>query len=308
MRTTFGHPLGPKSREKEREKPATSQEMCKPDQAKPTTLFERLGGVEAVRAAVNELYKRILADPKLKGFFDNTTMTALRLHQLEFMKIAFTEIPQDLDVAALLTEKHKSLFGRGLNGEHFDLVAGHFVESLQHLGVNQELIDEAAGVVLPLRGVFVEGAEKYGEAAKASESQAAHHVLHAKDPKEVSLTERLGGIPALKAAVEEFYKRILEDPDLAFFFEDTTMTSLKMHQLAFMQVAFTQIPEDLDVLAMMKEKHENLFAKGLKASHFDKVARHFVGTLESLSVPKELIDECVSVIAPLRVVFEQSAC
>lgn len=291
--------------------------MCKPEQepdqgvksnSKPPTLFERLGGVEAVRLAVAEFYQRILADPKLQGFFDNTTMAALRLHQLEFMKIAFTEIPQDLDVAALLTEKHKSLFERGLNGEHFDFVAGHFVGALQHLGVNQDLIDEAAGVVLPLRGVFVQGAETFGQAAKPSTSPAEPSVIQAKEPKTHSLAERLGGVPALKLAVEEFYTRILQDPDLAFFFEDTTMTSLKMHQVAFMKVAFTQIPEDLDVLAMMKDKHEKLFAKGLKASHFDKVARHFVDTLESLSVPQELTDECVSIIAPLRVVFEQGHC
>ena len=266
--------------------------MCKGE--KPT-LFTRLGGVAAVKAAVDEFYTRILDDPKLAGFFEGIPMAFLKVHQVKFMKLAFTEVPQDVDVVALLTDKHKRLFEKGLNGEHFDLVAGHFVGALQHLGVEQALIDEAVGVVGPLRPIFVAGAEKYG----ASETKT-------QEPTEqkVSLMDKLGGISALKAAVEEFYTRILADPDLSFFFKDVTMTALKMHQLAFMKIAFTQIPEDLDVPKLMKEKHAPLFAKGLTAVHFDKVAGHFVATLDNLNVPSDLVNEAVSVIAPLRVVFE----
>lgn len=54
----------------------------------------------------------------------------------------------------------------------------------------------------------------------------------------------------------------------------------------------------------MKTKHYRLFARGLDESHFDKVATHFVETLQHLGVAQSLIDEAVSVIAPLRVVFE----
>ena len=82
------------------------------------------------------------------------------------------------------------------------------------------------------------------------------------------------------------------------------ISSLKMHQLAFMKIAFTQIPEDLDAIKLMKEKHAPLFTKGLKATHFDRVASHFVDTLQHLNISADLINECVSVIAPLRVVFE----
>lgn len=46
-----------------------------------------------------------------------------------------------------------------------------------------------------------------------------------------SLFDRLGGVQAVGAAVEEFYSRILADPKLAYFFDDTRMATLKMHQL-----------------------------------------------------------------------------
>lgn len=277
--------------------------------AEKPTLFSRLGGVKAVRAVVDEFYDRILADEQLMGFFDDTSVVVLKLHQVGFMKLAFTEIPQDIDPVALLTEKHQALFQKGLNGQHFDMVAGHFVGALQHAGVEQSLIDEAASVVLPLRPVFVEGAKKFGPASEqksTTEEEEVPALLNEiqETDKEPTLMDKLGGAPALTAAVEEFYKRILADPELAIFFDDSSMTVLKMHQLAFMKVAFSKIPEDLDVMKLIKEKHARLFEKGLNAKHFDKVASHFVGTLKFLNVPSNLIDECVAIIGPLRVVFE----
>lgn len=170
-------------------------------------------------------------------------------------------------------------------------------------------------MIVPLKPIFVQGAAKYGPPSAGIESKEDEleenaeetkdtAVLHTTQDKEPTLMDKLGGAPALKVAVDEFYKRILADPDLAIFFEGTSMTKLKMHQLSFMKIAFTKISDDLDVPKMMKEKHAHLFDKGLNAVHFDRVAGHFVDTLESLDVSAELVDECVSVIAPLRTVFE----
>lgn len=257
-----------------------------------SALFDRLGGIDAVKAAVEEFYTRILADEKLAFFFEGTSMAALKAHQLSFMKVAFTEIPEDLDVAALMLEKHDRLFKeKGLNETHFDLVAGHLIGALEHLKVPQDLIDEAIGIVATLRPVFEEG----GKLAKESPQ------------KPETLLDRLGGAAAVKAVVGEFYDRILKDDQLATFFNGADMTSLKLHQLKFMEIAFTKIPDDLDVPGLIKEKHAKLFKEGLNETHFDLVAGHFTGALEHLEVPKELIDEAVGVIVPLRPVFEKGA-
>jgi len=81
---------------------------------------------------------------------------------------------------------------------------------------------------------------------------------------------------------------------------------LKSHQEAFMRMAFSDsVPDDLDVAAHMRAKHYRLFAIGLNEKHFDKVATHFVETLQHLGVVQALIDEAVQHIAPLRVVFEK---
>lgn len=129
---------------------------------KPPTLFQKLGGAGPIKAVVGEMYQRLLVDQQTSPFFEKINMGALKHHQVEFMKVAFTAIPEGLDVPAMLTEKHLALFEAGLNEKHFDVVAGHFVASCQHLEVPQELIDEAVSVIGPLRKVFADGARKYG--------------------------------------------------------------------------------------------------------------------------------------------------
>jgi len=125
-----------------------------------TTLKERLGGEVALRAAVDLFYERLVADERLKPFFAGINIKLLKWHQYNFMNIAFTKIPEGLDVPLLICTKHERLFQMGMSETHFDIVAGHFIETLKALGVTQPLIDEAVGVIAPLRPVFVEGAKK----------------------------------------------------------------------------------------------------------------------------------------------------
>lgn len=129
---------------------------------RPKTLFQKLGGAGPIKAVVGEMYSRLLADKETAPFFEKINMSGLKHHQVEFMKVAFTAIPEGLDVPKMITEKHLSLFEAGLSEKHFDVVAGHFVESCKHLDVPQDLIDEALGVIGPLRPIFKEGAKKYG--------------------------------------------------------------------------------------------------------------------------------------------------
>jgi hemoglobin len=43
-----------------------------------------------------------------------------------------------------------------------------------------------------------------------------------------SLFDRLGGVPAVRAVIDEFYKRLLADDRLSFFFRGTRMHVLKV--------------------------------------------------------------------------------
>ena len=282
--------------------------MCKPDsqandETKREYLLDRLGGEAALKGVVYEFYGRMLEDPQLKRFFQGIDMKKLRDHQYKFMEIAFTTVPDDVKVAELIATKHANLFLRGLNETHFDMVAGHLVATLEHLHVPQAQITEVVAVVGALRDVFeansVAGQKKRKEAVEekmvASSTNAPSDVL----------LDRMGGQAALKGAVYEFYGRILEDPQLAPFFAHTDMKKLRDHQYKFMEIAFTEIPKDMDVVGYLAEKHERLFEKGLNATHFDLVAGHLVATLHHLHVKQDVIDDVVATVGPLRVVFDR---
>ena len=81
-------------------------------------------------------------------------MAALRQHQYNFMRMAFTGIPEGTDVAGLIRSKHSRLAERGLGAAEFDAVAAELVGTLQELNVPANLIDEVVAIVGPLRDVF----------------------------------------------------------------------------------------------------------------------------------------------------------
>lgn len=138
-----------------------------------SSLYDRLGGPPAVKVAVDEFYRRLLQDEELAPFFAETNVAKLKMHQLDFFKIAFTGISEDLiNVPEMMIEKHRRLFQeKGLNATHFDMVAGHFVATLQYLNISQELIDEAVAIVVPLRAAFAEGSERYACTAEEKKEE-----------------------------------------------------------------------------------------------------------------------------------------
>ena len=91
--------------------------------------------------------------------FEGVPLPLLRTHQLIFLKTAFIHIPDDFNVVNHILAKHMRLFfDKGLNEMHFDLVATHFVQTLQYLRISADLVEEVVGIVGPLRAAFEQGA------------------------------------------------------------------------------------------------------------------------------------------------------
>jgi truncated hemoglobin YjbI len=111
---------------------------------------------------------------------------------------------------------------------------------------------------------------------------------------EPSLFERIGGATAIAAVIDEFYKRVLNDPELRSFFTATNLQWLKERQKRF----FTQVmggPTNYNGRPMT-EAHANL---AIEQWHFDRAAGHLVNALRALHVPQHLIDEVVALVGPL---------
>jgi hemoglobin len=111
----------------------------------------------------------------------------------------------------------------------------------------------------------------------------------------MSIYDSIGGATAVAAAVDEFYVRVLADPQLAPFFAATDMSRLKAHQRSFLAAAMggPEIFAGRD----MATAHAGL---GITNPHFDAVVGHLVDTLTALGVPTETIGQIGSVLVPLR--------
>lgn len=114
------------------------------------TLYQRLGAENAIRAAVDEFYVRVVADPLLTGYFAGIDMATLRRHQVAMLSQA-TGGPRAYSGA----EMDRAHAGLAITGDAFVAVVGHLVGTLQHLGVQQPEVDEVIAALGPLRSAIV---------------------------------------------------------------------------------------------------------------------------------------------------------
>jgi hemoglobin len=104
------------------------------------SLYDRIGGVGAVDAAVDLFYRKVLTDASISHFFDATDMDEQRAKQKSFLTMVFGG-PNEY-TGKDMREAHAPLVKRGLNDGHFDAVAGHLKGTLEELGVAEEAIAE----------------------------------------------------------------------------------------------------------------------------------------------------------------------
>jgi len=116
---------------------------------KPASLFERIGGQEAIDATVNVFYTKVLTDNRINHFFENTDLNYLFNKQKAFLTLAFGG-PSNYDGKGL-REVHKHLVAKGLNESHFEAVIENLGAALKELKVSDELIKEAAGIALSVK-------------------------------------------------------------------------------------------------------------------------------------------------------------
>jgi hemoglobin len=111
---------------------------------------------------------------------------------------------------------------------------------------------------------------------------------------EVSIYDTIGGEPALVAVVDDFYTRVLADPQLAGFFAGANMPKLKGRQVEFFAAALGG--PDVYQGGSMRQVHQG---RGISQADFDKVAVHLTASLAAAGVPEETIGQIAAAITPL---------
>jgi hemoglobin len=117
-------------------------EVAKP--AEKRSLYEAIGGEEAVGAAVERFYRRVLSDERISRFFEDVDMERQAAKQKAFLTTvcggpgAYT--------GKDLRQVHARMVERGLNDTHFDAVAEHLGSTLAELGVVKELVEQVLAI------------------------------------------------------------------------------------------------------------------------------------------------------------------
>ncbi|MCV7079024.1 group I truncated hemoglobin [Mycobacterium szulgai] len=118
----------------------------------PVSIYDKIGGHEAIEVVVEDFYVRVLADDQLAGFFAGTNMSRLKGKQAEFFAAALGG-PEPY-TGAPMKQVHQ---GRGITMHHFSLVAGHLGDALSAAGVPSPTVTEILGLIAPLAADVASG-------------------------------------------------------------------------------------------------------------------------------------------------------
>jgi hemoglobin len=115
------------------------------------------------------------------------------------------------------------------------------------------------------------------------------------EPEAISVYRAIGGRAALVAAVDDFYGRLLADPELSPFFPRGAAARHRAFVVTILGEALGG-PERYrgpDIAAA----HRGL---GISDAHFNLAAAHLYATLDGLGVPEHLADHIVGIVASLQ--------
>jgi len=110
------------------------------------TLFNRIGGMNAVDAAVEIFYSKVMMDDRINHFFFHIDMTKQSGKMKAFLAFAFGAPFPYPGLAMREANQHMHL-----TEDHFNAVAEHLASTLKELNVPQPLVDEVVKVVMSVK-------------------------------------------------------------------------------------------------------------------------------------------------------------
>ncbi|WP_141733368.1 group I truncated hemoglobin [Oligoflexus tunisiensis] len=114
------------------------------------SLYEKLGGQNAVDAVVETFYRKVLTDERVMDYFDDVDMDGQIAKQKAFLTMVFGG-PVSYS-GKDMRDGHRQLVARGLNDSHVDAVVELLGASLAEHGVNADDIAQIASIANSVRG------------------------------------------------------------------------------------------------------------------------------------------------------------
>ncbi|MFN3232204.1 MAG: group I truncated hemoglobin [Alphaproteobacteria bacterium] len=115
----------------------------------------------------------------------------------------------------------------------------------------------------------------------------------------MTLLDEIGGQPALDAAVDAFYVKVLADDRVNAYFKPIDMDKQATRQKRFLGNLLSGKAADPE--GYMRKAHLKLVAEdGLNDGHFDAIAENLQATLVDFGVPEDLQAQIMTGVGGLR--------
>jgi hemoglobin len=174
------------------------------DTAAPASLYDRLGGEKGIQTVIGDFLQRVLGDPKINGYFLNSTVDGSRLGSCLVMQVgSLTGGPQKYP-SGNCRDMKSAHAGMKVSMNDFNDLAGHLVAALEAAKVPKADVDIIVGAVAPLSSDIVEDKTNNG-----------------------TVYQRVGRKPAIDAVVGKFITRVVADMRINGFFGATKADRLK---------------------------------------------------------------------------------
>lgn len=168
--------------------------------SRSSTLYERLGEEAGIRAVVTDFVGRVVADPRINGYFLNANVDGARLIDCLVRQVGNATggpqtYPDPPGTPRGCRDMASSHAGLGISQRDFDDLVGHLVAALMAAGVSEADIATIAGVLGPMASDIVE------------------------DPmNNETVYQRVGRKPGIAAVVDAFIARVVADSRINGFF------------------------------------------------------------------------------------------
>jgi hemoglobin len=110
-----------------------------------------------------------------------------------------------------------------------------------------------------------------------------------------ALFHLLGGAVTIRQIIDDFYRRMLEDPEMAPDFAGADLRQLRRHQY---QLLSTAMGGSGGELARLPTTEATGFAPG--DEHFDRALAHLEDALEAFGTDSEIADEVLGILTSLH--------
>lgn len=143
-------------------------------QTQNATLYEKLGGADAVSTAVDVFYRKVMRDARINYFFFGVNITEQAEKQKAFLSMAFGG--PHAYTGRDMHRSHAKLIKMGMNDRHFDIVMEHLQGTLLELGVDGALVEDVLKIAESTREDVMgrRAAPPEASTSNASDRSSAH--------------------------------------------------------------------------------------------------------------------------------------